>query len=594
MISNAPMQSVGRLINIVRLHAPNCVLTFTLTKTSGHSRLLGNRKDNNNAYGVTYRGSSKDPQMKYTPTLLLAAVAAASAFLPTVAFAQKPGGILKMYHRGNPPSASIHEEATTSTVMPFAVVYNNLVMFDPKKPINTIDTIIPELATKWSWDSSNTKLTFQLRDGVKWHDGKPMTSADVKCTWDLLQGKAKARLRKNPRKVWYHNLKDVTVNGVNSVTFNLNRPQPAFVMLLASGYSPVYPCHISPKQMRINPIGTGPFKFVSLKRNESITLAKNKSYFKKGLPYLDGIEWKIIKSRSTRILAFGAGEFDMTFVSDVSIPLLKDVKAQAPSAICKVVATGVSTNLIVNASAAPFDNSKVRKAMALAIDRSAFIKILSEGKFQRGTAMLPAPEGRWGMPKEEMVTISGYNPDVAGNQAKARKIMEGLGYTKDKPLKVKVSTRNIAIYRDPAVILIDQLKGINVAAELEVIETSQWHAKVARKDYQVGLNLTGVGVDDPDVNLYENYWCTSQRNYTKYCNKELEKLIEKQSTIADYEKRRKLVWEIDKKLQEDVARPMIFHRRAATCWQPHVKGIVAPENSSYNAWRQFEHMWIEK
>ena len=86
--------------------------------------------------------------MKYTPTLLLAAVAAAGAFLPTVAFAQKPGGILKMYHRGNPPSASIHEEATTSTVMPFAVVYNNLVMFDPKKPINTIDTIIPELATK--------------------------------------------------------------------------------------------------------------------------------------------------------------------------------------------------------------------------------------------------------------------------------------------------------------------------------------------------------------------------------------------------------------------------------------------------------------
>ena len=131
-------------------------------------------------------------------------------------------------------------------------------------------------------------------------------------------------------------------------------------------------------------------------------------------------------------------------------------------------------------------------------------------------------------------------------------------------------------------------------AELEVVETSQWHAKVARKDYAVGLNLTGVGVDDPDVNLYENYWCTSQRNYTKYCNKDLEKLIKKQSTIPTYEQRRKLVWEIDKKLQEDVARPIIFHSRNATCWQPHVKGIVAPENSSYNAWRQYEHMWLDK
>ena len=199
--------------------------------------------------------------------------------------------------------------------------------------------------------------------------------------------------------------------------------------------------------------------------------------------------------------------------------------------------------------------------MALAIDRDAFITILSEGKFKKGTAMLPAPEGRWAMPEEMMATIPGYSPDVAGNRAKALKIMEGAGYTKDNPLKVKVSTRNIAIYRDPAVILIDQLKQINIAAELDVIETSQWHAKVARKDYQVGLNLTGVGVDDPDVNFYENYWCTSQRNYTRYCNKELEKLIEKQSTIADFEKRRKLVWEIDKKLQEDVARPIIYHGR---------------------------------
>jgi peptide/nickel transport system substrate-binding protein len=528
---------------------------------------------------------------------LLAAATAAGAILPTVAFAQKSGGILKVYHRGNPPSASIHEEATTSTIMPFAVVYNNLVEFDHAKPLETIDTIVPDLAKEWSWDDSKTKLTFTLNEDVKWHDGKPFTAKDVQCTWDMLLGKSEdraQRLRKNPRSIWYHNLDSVAVDGDYKVTFNLKRPQPAFIMLLASGYSPVYPCHVSARDMRTNPIGTGPFKFVDFKQNQSITLAKNENYFKKGLPYLDGIEWKIIKSRSTRILAFAAGEFDLTFVTDVSIPLLKDVKAKAPDAVCEVVATGVSTNLIVNSSAPPFDNPDIRTAMALTLDRDAFIKILSEGKFQKGTAMLPAPEGRWSMPEEMMNTIPGYNPDVEGNREKARKIMEGLGYTKDNPLKIKVSTRNIAIYRDPAVILIDQLKSINIEAELEVIETSQWHAKVARKDYQVGLNLTGVGVDDPDVNFYENYWCTSQRNYTNYCNEELQKLIEKQSEIADYEERRKLVWEIDKKLQEDVARPIIYHGRNATCWQPYVKGIVHPQNSSYNGWRQFQYMWLDK
>ena len=102
------------------------------------------------------------------------------------------------------------------------------------------------------------------------------------------------------------------------------------------------------------------------------------------------------------------------------------------------------------------------------------------------------------MPADMLIKLPGYGADVESNQAQARKIMEGLGYSADKPLTVKVSTRNIAIYRDPAVILIDQLKKIHIAGELEVVDTSIWHAKVARKDYAVGLNLTGVGVDDPD------------------------------------------------------------------------------------------------
>jgi peptide/nickel transport system substrate-binding protein len=197
------------------------------------------------------------------------------------------------------------------------------------------------------------------------------------------------------------------------------------------------------------------------------------------------------------------------------------------------------------------------------------------------------------MPPDELAKLPGYGEDVEGNQAQARKIMEGLGYTADKPLKVKVATRNIAIYRDPAVILIDQLKKIHIDGELEVVDTSIWHAKVARKDYSVGLNLTGVGTDDPDVNFYENYTCNSERNYTKYCNPEVEKLIEKQSAETDVEARKKIVWQVERKLVEDLARPIIMHNRAATCWHPHVKGLVLHENSIYNGWR-FEDVWLDR
>ncbi len=524
---------------------------------------------------------------------------AAAVALPAIllgadaAFAQKKGGILKVYHRGTPPSGSIHEEATNSTLSPYMPVFNNLIMYDQHKPTNSMETIVPDLATEWSWNADKTKLTFKLRKGVKWHDGKPFTAKDVKCTWDLLQGKRKVRLRKNPRKAWYKNLDRVTVDNDYQVTFHLKRRQPAFIALLASGYSPVYPCHVPPKKMRTHPIGTGPFKFVQLKQNEFVKFTRNENYWKKDRPYLDGIEWTIIKSRSTRVLAFIAGKFDMTFNSDVTIPLLKDVREQAPNAVCELRTTNVSTNLIVNQDKPPFNNPKIRKAMVLAIDRDAFIKILGHGQFIKGGAMLPPPNGVWGMPPDVLKNVAGYGPDVEKNRAEARKIMESLGYGPNNRLKIKVSTRNIAIYRDPAVILIDHLKQIYIDGELETVETSNWHAKVARKDYVVGLNLTGLGVDDPDAQFYENYACGSQRNYTGYCNKELEKLFEKQSMMEDREARKKIVWEIDKKLQEDAARPIIYHGKAATCWQPYVKGFTTMTNSVYNGWRM-EDVWLDK
>src|SRR5262249_15481985 len=160
--------------------------------------------------------------------------------------------------------------------------------------------------------------------------------------------KSKDSLRKNPRQDWYKNVTEVKVNGEDEVAFHLRRPQPALLALLASGYSPIYPCHVSARDMRIKPIGPGPFKFTEFKQNEPIKITRNRDYWKKDRPYLDGIEFTIIPNRSTAILAFIAGKFDMTFPTEVTIPLLKDVKSQAPQAVCSLNPINVSTNLIVN------------------------------------------------------------------------------------------------------------------------------------------------------------------------------------------------------------------------------------------------------
>src|ERR1700704_5981559 len=391
---------------------------------------------------------------------------------------EKEGGILRDYHRDRPASASIHEEATYSVNVPFMPVFNNLVIYKQDVAQNSLESIVPDLAESWTWSEDGKTLNFKLRQGVKWHDGKPFTSNDVKCTFDTLMGKSPQKFRKNPRKSWYDEVVDVTTNGDSEVAFNLKRPQPALLALLASGYTPVYPCHVSPADMRVKPVGTGPFKFVEFKANESIKLTRNPDYWKKGLPHLDGIEFTIIPNRSTAILAFVAGKFDMTFPTEVSIPLLKDVKAQAPNAVCVVEPTNVATNIIVNSSSPPFDNPDIRRAMALALDRKAFVSIMFEGQADIGGTMLPAPGGLLAMPEEMLEAIPGYGPDINANREEARKLMQKAGYGPDKHLAVKISTRNIPIYRDPAIILIDQIKSIYIDAELDVVETANWFSKV--------------------------------------------------------------------------------------------------------------------
>src|SRR6201982_3487093 len=290
------------------------------------------------------------PRAYATAVGLLIAAGCADA-----AFAQKAGGTLKISFFDNPASMSLHEEATGAALRPMMGVFNNLVMYDQHVAQNSPDSIIPDLATSWVWSEDGKELTFPLRQGVKWHDGKPFTSNDVKCTWDLLMGAGNNKLRINPRKSWYDNVERVSTNGDYEVTFHLKRPQPALLALLASGWAPIYPCQVPARDMRSHPIGTGPFKFVEFKPNEHITVTRNPDYRKPGRPYLDGIEYTIMRDPGPRDLAFYAGKFDMTTPFGVSMPTLKDFRTQAPQAICEISHVNVPRTMLINQGSAPFE-----------------------------------------------------------------------------------------------------------------------------------------------------------------------------------------------------------------------------------------------
>ena len=197
------------------------------------------------------------------------------------------------------------------------------------------------------------------------------------------------------------------------------------------------------------------------------------------------------------------------------------------------------------------------------------------------------------MPPEIVETLPGYSPEVHKNRAEARRIMQAFGYGPDRRLVVKVSARNVGPNIEATVVLIDQLKEIYVEGELEPVDNAIWFAKVMRHDYTVAHGATFKAVDDPDQTFYETYACGAENNPDGYCNPEVDKLIDRQSIEFDEEKRKQLVWEIERRLAEDGARPIIYHTRTATCRQPYVKGFTSMVNSVYNGWR-FEDLWLDK
>lgn len=522
---------------------------------------------------------------------LIGCVLAAVLCSGGAALAQKSGGVLRMFHHDNPPSTSIHEEVTPSTVVPLMPVFNNLVLFDQTKAQNSEQSIVPDLAESWSWSDDGTELTFKLRKGVRWHDGRPFTANDVECTFNLLTSRGRDKLRRNPRATWYRNINYVHSGDSHEVTIYLNRPQPSLLSLLASGLSPIYPCHVTPNQMTTRPIGTGPFKFDSFVPYERIKLVRNPDYWKPDRPYLDGIEFTIVTSSQTALLSFIAGRFDMTFPWEVTVAQLRQTRRS--KVVCETTSMNNNTNLLVNRNATPFDNPDIRRALTLALDRKAFIAVLAEGEGEIGGSLQPQGDGLWGMPPEKLAAISGYGPDIEQNREEARALMAKAGYSRDKRMALKVATQGVSLYKNPAQILIDQLREIHIQATLDVVETSHWFTRLNRRDYSLAVNSTGNGVDDPDQAFYENYSCRSERNYNGYCNAEIERLFDIQSAESNFEKRRELVWDIDAKLLADGARPPIMWNRAATCWQPHVKGYVAPVNSTYNGFR-LEDVWLDK
>jgi len=506
----------------------------------------------------------------------------------------KPGGVLRAVLREDLPQGfAIHEAATNSVTWPAMPCYSNLMIYDQTKRLGRMDTIVGELAEKWSWQDNYRNLVLFLRRDVKWHDGQPFTSKDVKFTFDVVReaADAPAKLRINPRKEWYANVDAIEAPDPYTVVFRLKRPQPSLVAMLASGYSPVIPAHVPLAEHRARCVGTGPFKFKEWKRGQSVELVRNPDYFVKGRPYLDAVRYTVIVERGTRVAALQANQIDLAYPGETTLSIAEQLQKAVPTMVLTETASNVSENLLLNTKKPPFDDVKVRRALSFAIDRRTYTQTVHRGAAVIGASLAPKPWGVWGLLDKDLGQLPGYGGAAPG-RAQARKLLAEAGFGPSNPLKVELVTRAIAIYLDFAGFVVSDLKQVGVEATLKQIDTAQWHPMVTRREFQIGANLTGLGVDDPDANFYENYACGSPRNYGDYCNEEVGRLIDQQSQEIDAQKRLTLVWQIQKKLEEDAARPTMGWRTDRFAHYPYVKNLILNQ-VTYNCCR-LQEVWLDK
>ena len=524
--------------------------------------------------------------------LVLAVLLAAG--LPAGSQTPKKGGVLQSLLIEDPPGLLVHESATVSNVWPMSPCYSNLVYFHPLRPLESVETVIPELAEKWSWQDNYRNLVFFLRKNVKWHDGRSFTSRDVKYTFDVAREApdAAAKFRLSARKDWWANVEAIEAPEPHTVVFRLKRPQPSLLLMLASGYSPVYPAHVPLNELRQKCMGTGPFKFKDWQRGQSLELERNPDYFIPDRPYLDGIRYTVITERGTRLAALQAGRVDAFVPLEMTKAMADTAKKNAPTLVIAEVGQNGSDNVILNVKRAPFDNGVVRRAIGLAMDRQGYVQSVRHGGAVMGVGLMPKPLGIWGLSDPELRTLPGYRGSAA-DKAEAKRLLASAGFGPGgKPVKVELATRTLSIYLDVASFVADQLHQVGIEATVKQMDSAAWFPALARRDYQIGANLTAGGFDDPDAYFFENYKCGSSRNYSDYCNEEVDRLIDQQSQELDRAKRLRLVLEIQRRIEADVARPMLGWRKEYFAHWPYVKNLV-PHNALYNYGRM-QDVWLDR
>ena len=520
--------------------------------------------------------------------VLLGMLAAVPWATSQAAETPRRGGVLLAAIGADAPSLDPHQESTFANIELVAPLYSTLLQLDPYQ----YPRIIGDLATEWKIAPDGLTYTFKLRPGVRFHDGSPLPSADVKASYDkiIFPPAGVASIRKNA----YTAVERVEAPDASTVVFKLKFPSASLLSNLASPWNVIFPKKYldkDPNYFKTNVLGSGPFKFKGYTRGSTFEGERNPDYFIKDRPYLDGYKFFISTETSVRAAAIRSGRAYIEF-RDLPNADAEAIKKQLGDKIViqETPMTG-QWGLSINNTVKPFTDVRVRKALSLGIDRYTMGRVLFPLTGLKFVGGLMRPGSEWAMPESELVKLPGFGKDIEKNRAEARKLLAEAGYPNG--FKVVLKNRNVKLpYQDFAVYLIQEWRKIGIETEHRPLETAAWfNDGQTTGNFELMVSPTVEFMDDPDQFL-GRYVTGSTQNWGRFSDPRVDDLFSRQARALDPQERKKLINEMEKVVLENAYFTTgLWWTRNLVQWAK-VKNYVAPPNHYTN--QKLQDVWLSE
>ena len=518
----------------------------------------------------------------------------------------KKGGIYRSLASDDPINFTIWDSANGNTLFGSVPTTDSLLdrnEFVPKK----VEQLLPSLAYDWWTDKSATVWTFKLQQNAKFSDGKPFTCADAEFSLETIRDTRDATgatLTTSPRASWLRRAKDISCPDAYTLQVKTDGPLPSLPVTLAITTFAMLPKHIYEGHLDLMvkeplKVGVGPFSFDSYRPTESYKLKRNPNYWQQPYPYLDEIHRLNVGSGTavTSAMSVGRGE-----AGSLPVTTRIQLEQQGKITVYGKEASDGFLGVEVNRQRTPWNDPRFSQALRCAINGEKVIQTAYGGLGYEGPAapMPTTPGGSpWSISKEEWKAIGPcHGPASETNMDQRRQMAKDLlaqmGFTASNPAKLKVIWRGDAQkeYWPP---IEEDLRAIGLQMTVEYPANTQIYSKFTAGDFDIGTPASyATSRRDPDHWLYEQFYSTSDRMYSKYTNPVTDALIDKQSKTADPVERVKIIREVITALTKENAKIIVNHTYAASPFAAWVMDAYpgAPTNSQ-NTFAKFQRVWLD-